>query len=378
MKQIKLLLPVSVFLVASLLTAVFSQESEPPTNNLASYVLEVMYVRGRPLAYQRIGGWTWYDGFQRVAGFKLPAGVRPVEAVKLYTRQEGGVVKVRVTILRGANLEYEDEVGDYTVGIQKVTVRELANFGITPFDLSLVRAPTAVPYLPSINNSTKSLAVSVEPVANTLPAFKARFINNSAKAIGGFAYHTWLDGRRRVVGMPQRFDGSPLIIPGGSYENTFAYALQLKTESDGEMPQPVQGLQLNITAVMFTDGTWEGDRLDAAHFRGYKQGEKIQVSRILALLRSKSAESWDTLAPSVDALTYKITVSDIEPLLKEFPGLPESEVENLRSAAEVSANKIEKDFVGTFGTLNKIDPAVFSAAVNAAIAKCQNWVDGLP
>ena len=96
------------------------------------------------------------------------------------------------------------------------------------------------------------------------------------------------------------------------------------------------------------------------------------------MLRSKSAESWDTLAPSVDALTYKITVSDIEPLLKEFPGLPESEVENLRSAAEVSANKIEKDFVGTFGTLNKIDPAVFSAAVNAAIAKCQNWVDGLP
>jgi len=65
-------------------------------------------------------------------------------------------------------------------------------------------------------------------------------------------------------------------------------------------------------------------------------------------------------------------------LLKDFPGLPEAEAENLRSAAEVSASRIQKDFVGTFGTGKKIAPAVFSTAVNAAIAKCQNWLDGLP
>jgi hypothetical protein len=377
MKQIRLLLLVFAFLLASLST-VLSQENRSPTNISTSYVLEVMYIKGRPLAYQRIGGWTWYEGLQPVAGFKPPTGARPVEAVKLYTREEAGAVKVRVTVLRGANLEFEDEVGQYTVGIERVTLHGLTNFGITPFDIVLVRAPSTIPYLPAINNGTKSLAVSVEPIVAIPPSFKARFVNNSAKAVGGFAYHTWLDGRRRFIGMPQQFDGTPLIAPGGSYEKVFPYALQPKTESDGEMPQPLQGLQLNVTAVMFMDGTWEGDRLDAAHFKGYKQGEKVQLSRILGLLHSKSAANWDTLAPKVDELSYRITVSDIDPLLKEFPGLPDSEVENLRSAAEVSASRIQKDFVGTFGTGKTIDSGVFNAAVNGAIAKCEKWLDSLP
>jgi hypothetical protein len=80
----------------------------------------------------------------------------------------------------------------------------------------------------------------------------------------------------------------------------------------------------------------------------------------------------------VDELNYRVAVSDIEPLLVEFPGLPDAEVENVRDAAEVSASRIQKDFAGTFGSAKQIDPSVFSAAVNAAAAKCQKWLDSLP
>ena len=376
MKQIKLLLSVLILLVA-LQTAGFAQENKEPS--LAdNYVLEVMYSKGSPLAYQRIGGWTWYDGFRRAPGFERSADGRPVEAVKIYTREESGTVKIKVTILSGADIEFENLVSEYRVGTEKITLSELAKFGVVPFEVGLVRSPATTAYIPKVNNDTKSLVVSIEPVVANLPAYKIRVLNSSAKPVAGFSYNTFLEGRRRYSGMPQQFDGTPLINPGGFYEKVFPYALQSTTQSTGEVPPPIPGLQLNVLTVIFTDGTYEGERLDAARFRGYKMGEKIQLTRILEILRSKSAASWDTLAPSVDALTYKVTVSDIEPLFKEFPGLPEGETENLRSAAEVSANKIEKDFVGTFGTGKKIDPTVFSPAVNAAIAKCQNWLDSLP
>ena len=376
MKRIKLLLFVSVFLTFSL-TPAFSQENKSPSLS-DNFVLEVMSAKGRPLAYQRIGGWTWYDGFMRAPGFEAPAGVRPVEAVKIYTREESGAAKVKVTILRGANLEFEDIVSEYSVGTDKLVISDLAKFGVVPFEVGLVRAPSTAAYMPKINNDTKSLVVSVEPIVSNLPSYKIRVLNSSSKPVAGFSYNTFLEGRRRYTGMPQQFDGTPLINPGNQYEKVFPYALKSTTQSTGEVPPPIEGLQLNVLAVIFADGTYEGDMIEAARFRGYKIGEKIQLSRILEALHSKAAANWDTLAPKVDELTYRISNSDIELLLKEFPGLPVGETENLRSAAEVSASRIEKDFVGTFGTGKRIDPAIFSAAVNAAIAKCQKWLDSLP
>ena len=376
MKGYRLFLPVLLFVFGIVPNYFGQDDARTPVSQ--SYVLEVTYIKGRPMTYQRIGGWTWYAGFQLVPGFKLPAGVLPVEAVKFYTREDNGAVKLKVTILRGKNIEFEDYVAEYTVGLDKIAIRELANFGVVPFEVSLVRSPSTAAYLPKTNNSTKSLIVSVEPVVSNMPAYKIRVLNSSAKPVAGFSYNTWLEGSRRYTGMPQQFDGTPLITPGSSYEKVFPYALKTTTQSTGEVPQPIEGLQLNVVAVIFVDGTYEGDRIEAARFRGYKIGEKIQLSRILEVLHSKSAASWETLAPKVDQLTYRISAADVGPLLTEFQGLPDAEVENLRSAAEVSANRIEKDFAATFGTGKQIDPSVFPAAVAAAAAKCQKWFDSLP
>ena len=377
MQNIKLLLAV-LLMVLSCAPVFVAQQNKQTQSMSGQYALEVSYARGAPFVYQLIGTSTWYAGFQTISGLKYPAGVRPVEAIKLYTREEGGTLKVKVTILRGQNLEFEEPVSEYTVGSEKVVVDDLSRFGVVPFELSLARAPSTVAYLPKINNSTKSLIVSVEPVVSSLPSYRIRVLSSSAKPVAGFAYNTWLEGRRRFSGMPQQFDGTPLIAVGGSYEKVFPYALKTTTQSTGEVPPPIDGLQLNVTAVIFADGTYEGDRTDAVRFRAYKLGEKIQLSRILELFRSKSASSWDTLAPKVDELNYKITATDMASLITEFPGLNDGEVELLRGGAEVSASRIQKDLVGTFGTRKRMDSAVFAAAVSGAIAKCQKWLDSLP
>jgi hypothetical protein len=129
---------------------------------------------------------------------------------------------------------------------------------------------------------------------------------------------------------------------------------------------------------MFADGSYEGNAVQAARFRGYKLGEKIQLTRILEALASPAAAKPDTLAARVGELSYRIAAADVRSLAAEFPGLPEAELENLRSAAEVSANDIQKAFQARFGKGAAMDQAVFADAVKAATAKCERWLNSLP
>jgi hypothetical protein len=178
--------------------------------------------------------------------------------------------------------------------------------------------------------------------------------------------------------MPQDRAGGVLIAPGDDYERTIRYPMKLITESTGEVPEALPGLQLNVLAVMFADGSYEGDAVQAARFRGYKLGEKIQLSRLLELLHSKSAASSETFTAKVHALAYTISTADVAPLAAEFPGLPEGETENMRSAAEVSASDIQKAFRSTFGNGASIDQKVFADAVKGAIVRCEKWLNSLP
>jgi len=341
-------------------------------------VVEVTYYKGRTLAYQRVGEWSWYELFPRVADWKPKPGEQPVAAVRVMPREENGVVTVKISVYRGRNHEVEDPVTEVTLGTSSVAVKELLNFGVAPFELRLVRAPSTVAELPAINNGTKSLVVSVEPALSTLPSFKVKVLNSSQKPVIGFSYRTSIKDQTKLIGMPQDRKGGVLIEPGATYELTLRYALTLMTESTGEVPPAMTGLQLNILSVMFLDGTYEGNRIDAARFRGYKEGEKIQLARIVDLLKSSAASTPESLAIKTNELNYHITTSDLGSLLTEFPGLPEAEIENLRSAAEVSALDIQKDFRKTFGGQQPIDRAVFPDAVKAATVKCEKWIDFLP
>jgi hypothetical protein len=377
MKPIRNLLFLPLVLCGSFAIST-AQAPQQPTATPRDSVVEVTYYKGRPFAYQAVGGWTWYDFFPRISGWKPRSGELPVEAVKLYVREEADGVRVKITVLRGRNLEIEDFVADYAVGPTKTAVRELSDFGVTPFEISLVRAPKTVAALPEITNVTKSLDVSVEPVISSLPAFKARFLNTSAKPVAGFAYQTSIDGRTKISAMPQNRDGGELIAPGAPYDLTIRYPTAPITESTGEIPEASHGLQLNVLAVIFADGSYEGEAIQAARLRGYKLGEKIQLTRLLELLHSKSAASSETFAAKVDQLPYAISTADVGPLTAEFPSFPESEVENLRSAAEVSSSYIQKAFKSTFGRGASIDQKVFPDAIKGAIAKCEKWLNSLP
>jgi hypothetical protein len=376
MTPIKVLLPLVVLCMAITATS-FAQSTVSP-EAADSYVVEITYFKGRPLAYQKIGGWAWYALFDRVADWKPKARELPVDAVQLSTRDEAGVVKVKVTVLRGRNHEIEDLVGEYPVGQTKIAIQDLTRFGVVPFEVKLVRASTGVPDLPTIKNDTTSLVVSVEPANAKIPSFKARYLNSSSKPVMAVAFRTTINGATKLIGMPQEREGKILIAPGAVYGHTIRYPVGLITESTGDLPESQRGLQLNIMAVVFADGTYEGDKVSAARYRGYKMGEKIQLSRILALLKSPAAASSGSLGAKLDTLSYRIEPGDIAMLATEFPGLSAAAMEILRSCAEVSASDVQKQFRSTFGSGSTIRPDGFDEAVKEAIVKCEDWIGSIP
>ena len=376
MTQAKVLLALSL-LFGTITANTFSQSNvQPDVAN--SFVVEVTYFKGRPLAYQKVGSWAWYALFPRVADWKPGPRELPVDAVKVSSRSEAGIVKVKVTVLRGRNHEIEDQVGEYDVGQAKTSIQDLTRFGVVPFDIKLVRAATSVPDLPSIKNDTTSLVVSVEPANTKIPSFKARYLNSSSKSVMAVAFQTTINGAPKLIGTPQEPEGKVLIAPGAIYEHNIRYPVRHITESTGDMPESQTGLQLNIMAVMFADGTYEGDPVSAARYRGYKIGEKIQLSRILTLLRSPAATTAGGLGAKLDNFPYKIELGDISMLANEFPGLSAAEMENLRSAAEVSASEVQKQFKSTFGSDSTFQPDAFNETVKQAIVKCERWIDSIP
>ena len=314
------------FLVLSSIAFGQLSTNSPPTPlTPKAPVVEVMYYRGRPLSYQAVDSWTWYGAFQRSPGWKASGNELPIQAVKITLRREDGVVKARVSLLRGRDMDKEEFLTDTAVlPGQKTFVRELLNFGIEPFELQIVRAPATVAEPPTVVNRTTSLKVSVEPNQSTIPSFVARFLNDSPKAVASFSYFTSVEGRRGMSGAPRsRTTALALIQPGETYQQTFRFSTKPTTVSNGEMPQVMANLVLEINSVVFTDGTYEGDAYPAASFLAGKLGEKAQLQSFLDRLRTNgSIASESDVEAAIAAVNLDSLAAEI---IKKFPDLSAQE-----------------------------------------------------
>jgi hypothetical protein len=343
----------------------------------SDYVLEVKVCECMPLSYQQLTTWRWFGAFKRVDGWKPKPGELPIHAVKIFALQRPGPVTVRVKLMRGEHLEVEEVVGDYPVTENVTVAAELKNFGIMQFEMRLVRAPLTVSELPAIKNMTRSLVVSVEPTTAVLPSFNARFWNSPERPVISIAITESVNGRENFNLMPHDLDGGVLIEPGAIYQKVLPYPTKPVLESTGGTPDAKSGLQLNILAVIFSDGSYEGDPSEAMRLRAFKVGEKIQLTRVLALLRSPAAESPELLGPAADALSSKVLVADIAELTAQFPNRQAGEIENARVAADVAAADIQHEFRKAFGRSSDIPPDKFAGAVKAAIVRYQSMLDAM-
>ena len=364
-------------LIPSAVSQTPKNDSSPP----APYVLEIMYFKGRPLAYQRIESWAWYSLFERIPDWKPTAETPLARAVKFYSSLGDGAVKVRVTVLEGKQLENEYPVAEYTVPENtRIVVKELTKFGILPFELAVVRAPSTVSELPRVVNRTKSIEVSVEPKDSNLPAFKTVLFNRSSKAVSYLYLETTINGERHLSMWPHNSEGVVLIEPGEEFEQTVRYPLKNITSSTGETPEARSNLVLTVMSVVFADGTYEGDPFSAAQFRGSQLGEKIALSRILNVLRAKY-DSTDDLAETISNLNISLDDAVFGKLLTEFQGLSDKEKAGVRIWGEGATRRTQKTFASEFTTqrqLSGISPVSLQTWAKSQIKRYQTWLDALP
>jgi hypothetical protein len=216
----------SILLVAFLSATALAQQVQQHPNQ-TGWLLEVNYLKGAPPAYERVRlpgskmSGDWYARFGKVAGWQLPDGAQPIQAVRISNRLslKEDKIRVRVSVLRGEKfMDAEETVATYDLlENEKIVVEDLKRFGVEPFELRAFRNEPLPTSQPTVLNKTTSIEViNVESVASDLPEYKLTLRNLSTKAIAAFRVDI-VDGQRRLSsGMPQGFEGAPLMLVGAT------------------------------------------------------------------------------------------------------------------------------------------------------------------
>lgn len=371
---------IGLFLANAFNFAGFAQK-----NSSGGLALEITFYKGKPPAFQTIAEssasakWAWYSLFERTPDFQPSAGTLTVRAVKFVPYLEKDAVKINVSVLTGQKFhDNEKVVGVYTAREnERIVIKDLTNFGVEPFEIAVVRVAPSATVLPSVINKTNSLQVTgVEPNFSTLPTFKLRLLNTSDKAVSAFAFETLVNNQKKLSGMPQSERGAVLIEAGETFEKVIPNPVQNVKMPDGSVPAVQPNQTIVITMVVFADGSYEGDVITAASFRGFSAGRKSVLNQIINLLQPTVQP--ENLAKQILNLQIVVDEPNFTALLKEFPALSEKEKERLRVSVEVAANGVKRDFLREFEKAQNLKPEEYRVWLTETKESFQKWLTKLP
>ncbi|HJX91756.1 MAG TPA: hypothetical protein VJ372_14745 [Pyrinomonadaceae bacterium] len=343
---------------------VFAQQVVPAPTRLA---LEVTYYQGRKPAYETVPGpdskpsGAWFGLFGRIASWQPPAGAEPIEAVRVISRVEGDAVRVIVSTLSGSKaLENEQRVGTYLIReTEKISIDDLKQFGIEPFQIKLVRVNPNIPPVPPVILKGVESVVVINSMAKetTLPSYRIILRSQSNKNIVGLGVDVVAGGRVQITSKPRGIDGQPLIPAGKEYWLTVAAPNRAQETPGGYVPTSPTDQQILIKGAVFDDGTYEGDPETAVAVRGYQAGEKMVLPRLIPLLESALNSSNADLIEALKNLESQVSSvgSDADPqivktLTSEFPQASDTRRE-IKETMEVSATTIKSTLLKEIHTL---------------------------
>lgn len=314
--------------------------------------LEVTFFKGKAPAhleiYENIAQPTGAFSalFRRIPNWQPSAGSLPVRAVSVVSRLENSVVKVKISVFTGQRFyDKEEFVANYEMKENdKITVENLTKFGVEPIEISVVKVTPTVSILPVALNKTASLQItSIEPNYSTLPSFKVNLLNASIKPVLAFTFEMRINGQKGLSGIRHCKYEKTLIDAGNSYKFFVSNDFRDVKLSDGEIPQVKNNQTIVISSVVFEDGTFEGDQLDAARYLALLFGRQLQMQRMMPLVQQTADNKSDLtlFGKQISNLSVSIDENAFGEFLKNFADLSESEKSRLRTAAEV-ASQVEK------------------------------------
>jgi hypothetical protein len=229
---------------------------------------------------------SWTPVFPRLPGWRPAAGEATVTGLKFTrTLQDDGTVSVRVAVLRGVAREREDAVAEVVVAPRDaVTVEALRAAGVAPVTLSLTALADTRLHQPQVVNRTAGLEVTdIELVMTPRPQYRISVTNVTTQPAVNFHFVAHRDGRRGLSGNRGNPDARPIIAPGGTYSFNLGASGGGPATAAGWAPLPHDVIE--IAAVLWEDGSVEGDVAPMAAALSLYLGGHAQISRGLGVLR---------------------------------------------------------------------------------------------
>ena len=323
--------------------------------------LEVTYFKGKPPTYQTVPGidskanGSWYALFRRVPSWQLPAGELPVQAVNVTSRLETAGIRVYVSLFRGTRFhEKEEQVASFLIREdEKISVRELGQFGLEPFEIKAFRVTPTLADPPTARSNAESIAViGIEPVRSTLPTYKIKLQNLSGKDVLALGVELFVNNRKRLSSLPQGKEGQPLIAAGGSYDLIQSIAKGARPTLIGYEPDTPPNQQVVIATAVFRDGSYEGNARTAATFRAFLLGRKLAAEKLLGVIRKLSSSPETTTSAAASSLKTQVSAmlsdSDIalvDVVLRDMPAITVNEKLELKGAVDIASNGMKTDFL---------------------------------
>jgi hypothetical protein len=337
-------------------------QSDRQKYEVPGLILEITYDKENKPAYVYVtdhilqSRGNLFSNFQRVGNWRQPAGSLSVKAVRIVSRPEGNSVKVKVSVLTGQKPnETEQTVANYTLREnERVTVNDLAKFGIEPFEIRAVGLTLAASDLPQIVNKTGSLTIEKLELANSeTPSVKLVLANNSDKAVSALVYKVSVGKSLRSSGRPENMDGKILIRPGERFQAIIPNVGFGVKNSVGQTVSLEPNKTITISAVVFEDDSFEGEDAEAARFLVVRFARKVQTKKILALLEQTAPTDLNQLNGKAENLGVEIDENDFDKFTGQFAALPDNEKFYLRSAANAVLKGMKSEFVSELESLNQ-------------------------
>jgi hypothetical protein len=321
------------------LTSAFAQEArEVPV--LPEYVIEVGGHDAR-CRFAPIKRTATQDGELRFVLSKPPPVAPGGEAqptvwtVKVFARPDGELWRVSVSVGLG---EFYDagvhEVGSYALRTnERAVVGEVVRYGVSPLSVGVVKVLGGAARVPRVINRTQS--ISVEKLeARTLPEpYRVSLKNSSSKDV----IAVQLNSHKREDFSALRWHGGgrlhALIKAGESYRMEMVSEDRGCAETDGY--RPVQTDRIEISSVVFADGSYEGTPGLAALIRAKSLGHVQPLSRVVELFNSWKDR--DNLSPAEITYYFRIIAGGIEEVAEPYllndllSNLPEREPDKVLS-----------------------------------------------
>ena len=321
-------------------------------------VVQVEYFKGMPLSYVSVPGSVWYGRFGLTPAASTRAPADTVRAVDVKTRMLDGRVEIKVGVHVGLQqFDRLDEVAIYQASAgETVVASDLERFGVEPLRMKVLNVNDTLSAAPTIVNKTQSIEAVVSKFeALPLPRVTITVRNLSSKGVRAVELREVIEGRERIDSFMADADGGVIMGPGGTYDKRLV-AVTGHSNQNEYTPTAIESVV--ISSAVFDDYTYEGDVVPAVRTRASDEGGRLQLPRIIALLRAARAARGPVTLETLKKFRERLTALDDNPpaqtlaaILKAYPELKPADrrwAEGAMSASMHESKRTLTDDLGKF------------------------------